>query len=444
MSAKDAFIAANRFGLGARPGELGRVAADPRGAVLAQIATPELPAPFRGLPSTGDILNVHFAGRRSGDPNGEETYQKPIRAKLVEAVAARARAQVRSAMPFQERLMLFWSNHFAVSLRGRPVIGALAVNYENEAIRPHLFGKFAAMLAAVARHPAMLMYLDNFINFGPNSEIARRNGRGLNENLAREILELHTLGVQGGYTQADVTEFAKILSGWSIEGLGQERGEPQFKFRPYGHEPGAKTLLGKTYEEAGETEGAAALEDLAAHPSTAKFVAAKLARHFVADDPPEAATGILESVFRETGGDLAQLSRTLVRLDEAWRDPLAKVKTAEDLIVSALRAIAADDVPDAGLFGSYRELSQFPFSPPSPAGWPDEAAAWISPETLMRRIEWARALASRIARGAHPADLFERTIAPVASDETRFQIGAAASAEDGIAMVFASPEFQRR
>jgi len=324
------------------------------------------------------------------------------------------------------------------------VVAGLVGSFEREAIRPHVTGRFEDMLRAVVRHPAMLLYLDNAESIGPNSRAGQRNHRGLNENLAREVLELHTLGVDGGYGQDDVRAFAAILTGWSIPGPRDTAASPDgFVFRPAAHEPGDKTLLGTRYPEAGEIEGVTALAALARHPATGRHLAVKLARHFIADQPPPAVVARLERVFRDSGGDLGQLARALVDAPEAWVEPLAKIKTPEELMVSTLRVTGAGWPPDR-LVGQLRQLGQMPFSAPSPAGWPDDAGHWIGPEAMMRRIEWCTLAGHRLAPSLRPAELLEAAIGPVARPETRQTVLQAPSVAEAVTLVLASPEFQRR
>ena len=451
MTSSDAFIAANRFGLGPRPGELATIGRDPRGWIAEQISiVNQVPPELRNLPSSEEIIRRIQEARLQGPEQLKKMAQQSYRKTLLTEIVGRTQAHIRTAQPFRERMVLFWANHFTVSTSKRligPSIGA----YEREAIRPHVFGRFEDMLLAVTHHPTMLSYLDNNISFGPGSLVGRRRGRGLNENLAREILELHTLGVNGGYTQNDVTEFAKILTGWThggtrnkkaIKRLGPIHGN--FEYQSIFHEPGPKTLLGKRYSENGEQEGVDALKDIARHPATAKFIAEKLARHFIADDPPAAAVTALETAFRQSGGHLGRLSQTLINLDEVWREPLSKVKTPYELVVSTLRAVAFDDIKQRAFAGTFREMGQIPFSAPSPAGWPDRAKDWMSPESLMRRIEWLRALAARLPRSLSPDTVADQTIGPVMTARTEEMIAAAPSGEEALALLFASPEFQRR
>jgi len=437
-----AYLAVARFGLGARPGELDIAARDPQGWVAAQLnGGAEIPARLARF-GDGATRAGELAMRFGRDPAGvARLLQREHRTAYLDEASARVLVHVETDRPFHEHLVQFWSNHFTVSVQ-RPAVLALAGPFEREAIRPHVGGRFRDMLLASSRHPAMLLYLDQAVSMGPNSRAGLRTGRGLNENLAREILELHTLGVDGGYTQGDVTEFARILTGWAIARDNAEGAPGRFLYRPNLHEPGAKTLLGRRFGENGEREGIAALEMLAAHPSTARFVATKLARHFIADDPPPAAVERLARIFRETDGDLAQLHGALVELPGAWNPTLAKVKTPHEFVVAALRVTGYAGEPRR-LLQTLQLLGQGSFAAPSPAGWPDTAEHWIGPDSVMRRAEWAASFAQRLGK-REPDDVMRVALGPAARDETRRWAERAASATDAVALVFASPEFQRR
>jgi len=459
---QDSFIAATRFGLGAKPGDFAALSGDPRGWLEGQLK-PEYAQnqTLNSLPSTMDAVQhmrednemkkqAKQDAAATMDENSKAMYAEKIKEAnqeknedYIKQVAALTRSAVSSPAPFFERLVQFWRNHFTVSIT-KPQDRILVTAFERDAIRPHVLGNFHDMLRASTRHPAMQIYLDNFHSIGPDSPAGIKQGRGLNENLAREIMELHTLGVNGGYAQNDVTEFAKILTGWTIDAQGKGDGSGFF-FAPRLHEPGSKTLLGGTYREDGVNEGEKALEVFSQSPSTAKFIATKLARHFIADDPPESAVVTLQAAFTQNNGSLIPVYRTLIALDEAWQNPLAKVKTPNDLILSLLRATnIADSIEDKKLVGSFRMLNQMPFSAPSPAGWSDQASDWIGAEALLQRIDLARFF----ARGVHtlfdPADLLENTIGPVASKDTRAAVTRAGSTQEAIALLFSSPEFQRR
>lgn len=446
MTTRDAFIAVNRFGLGARRGELAEAAGDPRGWAAQQLSTaPALPQRLTKMPPSQTMIVELLEFRRqvkdAKDPERQKEMRKKMRETYIEEAAARTLAQVETRTPVVERLVAFWSNHFTVSVK-KPILAGTVGAFEREAIRPHVTGRFADMLRAVMRHPAMLVYLDNAQSIGPHSVAGKRRERGLNENLAREALELHTLGVDGGYTQADVQEFAKMLTGWSIGRLNTgEAG--RFNFYPRLHEPGAKTLLGRRYDEAGEAEADRALAELARHPATAKHVAFKMVRHFVADQPPAPLVAALAKTYLGTDGDLRAMTLALVQAQAAWTEPLAKVKTPNEFIVSALRVTGFDGEPQK-VVGALRLLGQMPFSAPSPAGWPDEATKWISAEALLQRAEFAMALGRRVGDQLEAAALLDASIGPVAASATRSAVLRAPSRAEAVATLFASPEFQRR
>jgi len=448
------FIALHRFGLGAKPGEGGAVARDPRGWAKAQIkASATTPASLSGFRSSEAIVaELHTARIRAVEALRDAT-RAAYRSDFAPEALARARLAIATDQPFRERMVLFLSNHFTVSI-AKSIVGPTIPAFEREAIRPHVFGRFADMLKAVSRHPSMLSYLDNMISIGPNSDVGRRrraanpDGKTLNENLAREILELHTLGVDGGYGQQDVIELAKAISGWNHGGIRPRR-DPRpvhgrFEFKDYFHEPGPKTVLGRTYAEAGDAEGLAVLDDLARHPSTAKHIATKLARHFVADDPPADAVWRIGRALQDSDGDLAVVSRTLIDLERAWRHPLAKAKTHYEYVIAVHRALGNADAAQRDIGQPLREMGQTPFSAPSPQGWSDVASHWVAPIALLRRNEWARRFAGAQPASVRPERLLEETIGAVASEATRRELALAPSGDAALALLFASPEFQRR
>jgi uncharacterized protein (DUF1800 family) len=460
----DAVVAANRLGLGARPGELQRARADARGWLRKQVSgSRTLPEDIRRLPSSADIFKTYSELRRErndakSDSEAAKRLLGGLRAKLapyyLDQVAARYRVAVKTDESFRERLVHFWTNHFAVSA-DKPQVLALAGTLENEAIRPHVAGRFADMLAAVEAHPAMILYLDNQASIGPASQLAQRRGRraaardrklGINENLAREILELHTLGVDGGYTQQDVTTFARALTGWSV---GTDRfpggGElGKFAFHDAAHEPGAKTILGTRYGQSGVAQPRAVLSDLARHPATARNIAFKLARHFVADQPPAAAVEHIANAFRDSSGDLPTVHRAVLDIPEAWASHAVKFKTPHELVVSSLRMLDFVPTEPRQVAAPFDLLGQRPYTPGSPAGWPDTATHWDGPDALLKRIEWAGSIAARLAGGGQPLNLGEQSLGAAFNERTRVAIARAASAEQGITLLLASPEFQRR
>jgi uncharacterized protein (DUF1800 family) len=464
-----AAVATRRFGLGARPGEIAAAAPDPRGWLLEQLrgAAP-VPAELSGLATGSEVLARFLAAReerrndRRAAPAGAAT-PNPVRDAVLPHYVAQATARTRiaigTAAPFRERLVQFWSNHFAVSI-DKPICLGTAGALENEAIRPHVCGRFADLLFAVERHPAMITYLDNQQSTGPDSELGARANRrrglfatapkakvGLNENLAREILELHTLGVDGGYTQADVTSFAAALTGWSIGG-GHGRyaeGTPgAFRFRAALHQPGAMTVLGRRYGEAGVRQAEAVLADLAAHPSTARHLAVKLARHFVADEPPPALVDRLAQAYRASDGDLPAVYRALVTWDGAWSEAPQKYKTPAEFIYSSLRALDVAPKEPRALLAGFEVLGQRHWNPGSPAGWPDRAQDWDGADALMKRIEWSVALADRVGESHSALTTLDAALGPLAGEHTRTALGRAASGSQALALLLMSPDFQRR
>lgn len=450
-------IAANRFGLGARPGELAAIGGDGREWLRAQLGRAP-PAIDAQLASSAEVLGRAFAlqreiqqARRSGADVQQKLPQflQPI--YRGEATARFAHA-VLTDRPFVERLTQFWSNHFAVST-DKQFMAGLAGSFEREAIRPYVLGNFGDLLVAAEMHPAMLLYLDNHLSVGPHSPAALRAGLrqrgarrvGINENLGREILELHTLGVGGGYTQADVTSFATVITGWSVgggNGLFASGPPGRFVFRPDSHEPGPKTVLGRRYADRGYEQGVEVLNDLAQHPATARHIATKLARHFIADDPPPAAIGRLAQAFTEFGGHLPSVYRMLIETRAAWEQPLVKYKTPNDFIVSSYRGLSLP--VDADQLAPFELLGQRTWQPGSPAGWPDRSADWDGASALLKRVEWADAVGARLGSRRNAAELAPQLLGASLTDATGTAIARAASAQQATTLLLAAPEFMRR
>jgi uncharacterized protein (DUF1800 family) len=439
----NALVAATRFDYAPKSGELQAISQDPRGWALHQLDAKPAALDASLPPSAAmvaEMLQARQDFRNNKDPDFKKAENQRLRGVYLAELDARLHAAVESETPLQERLTRFWSNHFTVSCV-RPVIRGFAGAFEREAIRPHVTGRFVDMLLAAERHPAMLFYLDQVLSIGPNSPAGQRTRRGLNENLAREMMELHTLGVDGGYTQEDVEALARILTGWSIARL-KDPEVGQFRFYPQLHEPGPQRLLGKGYAEGGYEQGEAALRDLAAHPATATHIATKLARHFIADDPPNEAVQRIAAVFRSTGGDLKRVAQAVIREDAAWK-PFAKVRTPEDLLIASCR-VTGFTPPAPFQVQTLHVLDQQPFFAPQPEGWSDQAKDWIGPEAVLHRADCCENFAGRVLNPPDPATLADDVFGEALPDEAAQAIRRAASRREGLALLIASPQFQRR
>ncbi|MDB5913014.1 MAG: hypothetical protein JWP22_1689 [Ramlibacter sp.] len=451
-----AAIALNRFGLGTRPDE--PLPGDPQRWLLSQLQHYEpLPPAWQPQKRTPALVQALLAQQRAvrDAPEGQkmakrQAYRREARDEYLAAVGARASAALQTPAPFVERLVHFWANHFAVSVDKIAVVG-LAGALEADAIRPHVLGRFEDMLLAVTRHPAMLLYLDQANSIGPDSVAAQRamerqqRRRGLNENLAREILELHTLGVRSGYTQADVAEFARALTGWSIPGpQPAEDTGAAFMYRPAVHEPGARTLLGRTYAAGGQEQGLAILHDLAMAAATAQHLAAKLACHFVADDPSAALVQRLADAFQRSGGDLPTVYRELVGAPEAWHAGPGKFKSPWDWATSSLRALGLREIAPMQAATLMNQLGQPVWRPGSPAGWDDLAAAWAAPDALVRRVEVAQRLAAQAGDRIDARELGPRLLPGTLAAATASAVARAESPASALALLLVSPEFLRR
>jgi uncharacterized protein (DUF1800 family) len=365
------------------------------------------------------------------------------RGAYLDEAHARFQRAIGTEAAFLERLVMFWSNHFCVSANKAAVRG-IAGAYEREAIRPHVLGRFADMLLAAEQHPAMLVYLDNAQSVGPSSRAGINRGRGLNENLAREILELHTLDADAGYTQDDVTNFARILTGWTVGTPAALASQPgKFFFAPARHEPGDWTVLGKRYSDQGQLTGISVLHDLARHPATARHIATKLAHHFVGDEAPSALVERLTNTFRDTDGDLGRVSRVLVESAEAWTAEAPKVLPPYDFLVAVARGLALDP-PSERLLRLTNLLGQPLWRPPSPAGWPDTDTVWAAASGLRERLRIAELAAGQVDRMADPRAVAADLLGEAMGSPTRQAIARAETHEQGLQLVVMAPEFQRR
>jgi uncharacterized protein (DUF1800 family) len=474
----EAALALHRFGMGPRPGSIAAIQSDPRGALLAELDRPRAGGiAAAGLPSSTEAFRTVadanaerqarqiVVARAQKEAERQRTAAAPSMAEGTEQatndMAARmaaeavpdpgrpiylneAKARIDAALGaeigFAERLVWFWSNHFCVSA---DKIQSMSGAYEREAIRPHVLGRFVDMLQAVESHPAMLFYLDNAASMGPNSVAGINRTRGLNENLAREILELHTLGVRTGYTQDDVIHFANVLTGWTFLPAGDnpEHGG-EFTFNRRLHEPGPQRIMDKVYEDTGVEQGRSVLRELAAHPSTARHVATKLVRYFIADEPPPEPIERLAKTFRDTSGDLKEVTKALVASPESWALPRTKLKRPSEWVVSMVRSTGIAQV-DAVRFTAGQGLLGEPlWRPPSPKGYADDEATWI--DGMGRRLDVANNFAERVAGRLDPNYVMETVLTSTMSAEVTQAVARAESRQQALALLFMSPEFQRR
>lgn len=443
-----AHVALNRFGLGAKPGSVARIRADAKAAVVAELDTPDIAlVTTPGLPTYEEACQaVHTDFWRE-----ERLKERELTARLAK--------HLQPEIGFVERLVLFFSNHFSMSVNKDGAVRATIGQLERDVIRRNVLGYFENMLVGVIRHPAMLKYLDNDDSIGPNSVIGRSWGVGLNHNLAREILELHTLGAGGGYTEADIAGLARALTGWSFvrgwEADGRYNGgapsiRGRFIFRPDWHEPGPQTVLGQTYPDTGASQAVAVLRALARHPSTAQFIAFKLVRHFITDEPTPDLVDPVASVFLRTRGDLKAVARALLDLPQAWSAPLSKLRTPYELQIAEMRALQR----------LYPQANRWPFSEAlyalrnkpwerlTPDGYPDETFYWAGPDAMRVRVESAQmnvwALLELAPYGRTAAALADLLFASALSPTSRQAVAEPANLYDGLTMLFTIPEFQRR
>ena len=453
---QEAALALHRFGFGPRAGSIEAIAADPRGALIAELDRPgagQITNP--DLPASGAANRAVFEYNAERNAEKKRPRQDPAQGAMEAAPAkpeavplprqlfrTEARARIDAALDaeigFVERLVWFWSNHFCVNQEKTVMAGA----YEREAIRPHVSGRFVDMLLAAEGHPAMLLYLDNAQSIGPNSVAGVNRDKGLNENLAREILELHTLGVRTVYTQDDVTNFAKVLTGWTIlpTATNPDHGG-EFVYIKRMHEPGPEAVIGKDYPDTGLEQGRAVLADLALHPATAKHISTKLARHFIADDPPPALVERLTQRFLDTDGDLKEVTRALIASPEAWEPQQAKIKRPGEWIVAALRATGiSGDIQR--IVGGMALLGEPLWRPPAPKGFSDDNAAWL--DGLAQRLDIANTFAQRVGDRLDAKAVADTALGPLASAETRRAIATAESKPQAMTFLLMASEFQRR
>lgn len=475
-----AVIAVNRFGLGARPGELVQAAKDPQLWLKNQMVSPQFDPQLadtktafekfsahrkiRGQqkkiakaqvqsmilePSTVDqSTSMQVMKKNKAMAGGQTRYAKLMRQTQKNLLMSGLWESIETTQPFSMRLLDFFSNHFSVST-STAQLKVVAPLLEREAIAPYLFGHFEDMLIAVIKHPAMLMYLDNTRSTGPHSKAGRYNKkRGINENLAREIFELHTLGVDGGYHIGDIQELAKALTGWSVSYPADQQQEG-FVFRENLHEPGTRIILAKRYRHEDQRQVEAILKSLARHPSTAKFLSYKLASHFISDQPAPALVAAMATRWQDTNGNLSAVMTTLIEHKGSWQPERQKFKTPREFMVSTLRSIGLEQKSArgflTGLVYHLTEMGQAPFSAGSPAGYSTYAEDWSGSDALIKRIDWVNRLVTVSPKSLLSAvDLAQQLFAGDISERTLKVLKGAETAQQAYTLLFMSPEFQRR
>lgn len=450
MITNPTLVALNRFGLGARPGDPALAGHDPRGFVRQQLtrsallSAPGLDSAAADLRANRRMEMQRERQRAATVPGVKPPPLPPVEDRIYRAeITARFTRLADIEGGLAERLVLFWSNHFAISAAKGNHVKVMAGAFEREAIRPHVLGRFADMLRAVETHPAMLFYLDNNQSIGPLSRNGLNSRRGLNENLGREILELHTMGVDGGYSQADVTALARALTGWTVVWPDDDMVHGgSFAYGPSRHEPGGQTVLARSYSQEDQAQALAVLDDLAQHPATARHIARKLASHFIADTPPSALVDQLAAVFLKTDGDLGAVMRALVEAPIAWEAPLAKLRPPQEFLVAAMRVIGAVTEPGA-VIEMLNNLGQPLWQPTGPNGWGDTVADWAAPQAMAARLDLA-AQWGRRNDTVDPVGLADAVFGPALARDTRDAIARAESRRQGLAILLMAPEMHRR
>lgn len=377
----------------------------------------------------------------------QKTVDDELKREGFRALRATIARSIDAPDALRERLLAFWADHFTVS-SGAQARSIASYAFAEDAVRPHLSGQFGDMLSAVVHHPVMLLYLDQTRSVGPNSAKAKRRGGGLNENLARELLELHTMGVGAGYSQTDVRQLAELLTGLTYDA---RRG---YAFQPNLAEPGPEEVLGKSYEGKGEAPIRAFLAELARHPDTARHISRKLAVHFLSDAPDDSMVAAMAETWQRTGGSLIEVYGTMLRHEAAFAGSAAKARQPWDFVVAALKGLGLTgetvmNWPRERLvevvLAPLRAMGQSWKSPPGPDGWPEDIESWITPQGLAERIGWAmRWPAELVDPLPHPKTLAETVLADRASAATLWAVVRAETVAEGVGIVFASPEFNRR
>ena len=432
----------NHFGLGARPDD--SIQHDPASWLMSQLKSPD-PTPVAGLPTTADGLTLVQQYTLAAESSATRSaLASQIGQTVLNETQALYVNAVTTIAPFRERLVWFWFNHFVIMAGNtNAVVPATAGPYIREVIRPHVTGNFSDMLVAAMHHPAMLYSLNNDQNYGPASPWAISQAKignycSINENLARETLELFTLGANGGYTQADVDALAYLYTGFKVS---VEQAPLGFSFEPMWAQPGQQTLLGRQYAstDAGCT---AALRALAANHATANHIATKLVTHFVSDNPNSADIATVAQVFLSTGGNLLDTTTAVIGLASAWQE-LTKLRTPSELLISVMRAVGMTAAQVPYVVSTLQQMGSAPFCSDFPNGWSDLGADWCGSEQMLLRVNWLYWLTVRLGQ-RNLASIVESTVAPFISKSTLTAVTNGTTVAQQLLILFSSPEFQRR
>ena len=442
--ARKAHIAFQRFGLGCTPGQFDKVGRNAEEALFDEVRSGRIAKiPSAKLPSYAKACSDSQKGK------SEDLRRKELDARVDKHLDVQ--------IGFVERLVIFWSNHFSMTVRKSSAVRGTIGQLERDVIREHVLGDFSKMLIGVLTHPAMISYLDNDDSVGPNSEYGLQRGAGFNENLARETMELYTVGSGGGYTEEDVTNLSLMLTGWSyVRGWeadnkyngGNSRNRGKFIFHRKWHEPGKIRLMGKVYPAKGQSQALKALRDLAAMPETAEHIAFKLVRHFITDEPTPEMVEPLKNKFLATNGDLKAVSMELLRLPEAFTAPLTKLRTPYELAIAQFRALRQRYSDDGywSFASPLNALGNMPWEYLTPEGYPDETLFWLDPDGMTLRLEtalYAGWVYDDRMKGT-PVKLARDLFGGVLTRDTLERVDAANNVANALAILFCSPEFQRR
>ena len=456
----------NRLGFGPRPGDIDRVAGMGVRRYIDQQLEPAalaLPAPLQDRLDAiatvnrpaGPVLAEYVAANRQAKDESEasKAQRRAVSERITrDTLDARVLRALYSPRQLEEVMVDFWFNHFNVFI-GKGNDRALVASYERDAIRPYAMGRFRDLLGATARHPAMLYYLDNAVSSAPGRKPSGKPA-GLNENYARELMELHTLGVDAGYSQQDVTALARMLTGWTFDQRRLVESGETFRFDARRHDNGAKTWLGRTIAPDGQNEGEQALDVLAAHPATAHHISYELAQYFVQDAPPPALVERMARSWQDSGGDIRTVLRTLFYSAEFMSPHAmgAKFKTPYHFVLSAARASATPVVNVQPLLSAMNQLGMPLYGCQTPNGYANTQEAWLNPDALSRRIAFATALANGalalaavpVPKPAVPLDAaaLDATLGSTMSPRTR-DIVAQTAAPLRAAMLLGSPDFMQ-